>query len=53
MKDEELREKFLSSEDIYPGKIIRVQRWQVELPNGQTALREVVPQRRFRHRAGG
>jgi len=42
MKDEELREKFLSSEDIYPGKIIRVQRWQVELPNGQTALREVV-----------
>jgi len=42
MKDEELREKFLSSEDIYPGRIIRVQRWQVELPNGQTAMREVV-----------
>ena len=42
MKDEELREKFLSSEDIYPGRIIHVQRWQVELPNGQTAMREVV-----------
>ena len=42
MKDEELREKFLSSEDIYPGMIIHVQRWQVELPNGQTAMREVV-----------
>ena len=26
MKDEELREKYLSGEDIYPGKIIRVQK---------------------------
>ena len=42
MMDEELREKFLSSEDIYNGKIIRVQKWQVTLPNGETALREVV-----------
>lgn len=42
MKDEELREKFLSAEDVYSGKIIRVQRWQVALPNGQTALREIV-----------
>ena len=42
MMDEELREKFLSSEDVYPGKIIRVQKWQVALPNGETALREVV-----------
>ena len=42
MLDDELREKFLSSEDIYSGKIIRVQKWQVALPNGETAPREVV-----------
>jgi ADP-ribose pyrophosphatase len=42
MKDEALRERFLSSEEIYPGKIIRVEKWQVELPNGEKALREVV-----------
>lgn len=40
--DDALRETFLSSEEIYPGKIIKVERWQVSLPNGQTALREVV-----------
>ena len=40
--DEALREKFLSSEEIYPGKIIRVEKWQVSLPNGETAMREVV-----------
>ena len=42
MRDDDLREKFLSSEEIYPGKIIRVERWQVELPNGEKAMREVV-----------
>ena len=42
IKDEALREKFLSSEEIYPGKIIRVEKWQVELPNGDTAMREIV-----------
>lgn len=42
MMDDALREKFLSSEEIYPGKIIHVQRWQVELPNGKTAPREIV-----------
>ena len=41
-QDDALREKFLSSEEIYPGKIIRVEKWQVELPNGGTALREIV-----------
>ena len=40
--DDELRERFLSSEEIYPGKIIRVEKWQVSLPNGATALREIV-----------
>ena len=40
--DDELRETLLSSEEIYPGKIIRVEKWQVSLPNGATALREIV-----------
>ena len=42
IRDEALLEKFLSSEEIYPGKIIRVEKWQVELPNGETAMREIV-----------
>lgn len=42
IRDEELRESFLSSEEIYPGKIIRVEKWQVALPNGETAMREIV-----------
>ena len=42
IRDESLREKFLSSEVIYPGKIIRVEKWQVELPDGETAMREIV-----------
>ena len=42
MIDDALREKFLSSEEVYPGKIIRVEKWQVALPNGDTALREIV-----------
>lgn len=42
MTDDSLRETFLSSQEIYPGKIIRVEKWQVRLPNGETALREIV-----------
>ncbi len=42
IRDESLREKFLSSEEIYPGKIIRVEKWQVELPDGEKAMREIV-----------
>ena len=42
VQDEALRETFLSSKEIYPGKIIRVETWQVALPNGETALREIV-----------
>ena len=42
MIDDALREKFLSSDEVYPGKIIRVEKWQVALPNGDTALREIV-----------
>ena len=40
--DDDLRERFLSSEEIYAGKIIRVEKWQVSLPNGAAALREIV-----------
>ena len=40
--DSQLRETFLSKDEIYPGKIIRVETWQVALPNGGTALREIV-----------
>ena len=42
MHDDAIRENFLSAEEIYQGKIIRVEKWQVSLPNGQTAPREIV-----------
>lgn len=42
MNENQLTETFLTREVVYPGKIIRVERWQVELPNGHQALREVV-----------
>ncbi len=42
MDDSRLEEVFLSSEPIFEGKIINVERWQVRLPDGSTAPREVV-----------
>lgn len=42
MTDDALRETYLSKEELYQGKIIRVERWQVALPNGKTAAREIV-----------
>ena len=41
MNDTQLTETFLSSEVVFPGKIIRLEHWQVELPNDKQALREV------------
>lgn len=38
----ELREKTLESEQLFDGRIIKVFRDTVELPNGKTAFREVV-----------
>ena len=38
---DQLTEKFLSKEVVFPGKIIRLEHWQVALPNGEPALREV------------
>ena len=40
--DKTLVEKTLSRERLFSGKIINVERWEVELPNGKLAQREVV-----------
>ena len=42
MIDDTLRETFLSSEEIYAGKIIRAEKWRVRLPDGSEADREIV-----------
>lgn len=42
MDDRALVETLVSKEVVYPGKIIRLEHWQVTLPNGESALREVV-----------
>ena len=42
MDDNALREIPFSSETIYDGRILRVQRWHVTCPNGQAATREIV-----------
>lgn len=39
--DAMLEEKVISKEVMFRGKLIRVEHWQVELPNGHTSLREV------------
>ena len=42
MDDRQLREIPFSSETIYDGAILRVEKWQVTCPNGHTAPREIV-----------
>ncbi len=42
MGDESLRETPFHKEEVFRGKIINVEHWQVHLPNGKAALREVV-----------
>lgn len=42
MDDNQLREIPFSSETIYDGKILHVERWQVTCPNGCEAAREIV-----------
>ena len=42
MNDSELRENVISREVIYPGKVIHVEKWQVTLPDGGQAPREIV-----------
>ena len=41
MCDAQLTEKLLGKQVVFPGKIIRLEHWQVALPNGGQALREV------------
>lgn len=40
--DRDLREEFISGEKVFSGTIIDVEHWQVQLPDGKTALREIV-----------
>ena len=40
--DDSLRENYQDGETIYDGKIIRVEKWRVSLPDGREAAREVV-----------
>ena len=42
MNDQQLREIPFSSETIYDGAILRVEKWQVTCPNGHPAPREIV-----------
>lgn len=42
MIDDALKETFLSSQEIYNGAIIKVEKWQVSLPDGRRAIREIV-----------
>ncbi|MBQ8200772.1 MAG: NUDIX hydrolase [Clostridia bacterium] len=41
MNEQNLIETYKSGEVVFNGKIIRLEHWQVELPNGKLALREV------------
>ena len=41
MSDASLLETLVSKEVVYPGAIIRLEHWDVTLPNGHHALREV------------
>lgn len=43
MKDfENLKEKKITSEEIYDGKVVHLYKDTVELPNGRTSIREVI-----------
>ena len=41
MCEQNLIEKYVDGKVVFDGKIIRLEHWQVELPNGHLALREV------------
>lgn len=42
MEDERLVERVLSKQEVFHGKLIRVEHWQAGLSNGREALREIV-----------
>ena len=41
MNEQNLIEKYVDGKVVFDGKIIRLEHWNVELPNGHIALREV------------
>lgn len=41
MSEQNLTEKYVDGKVVFDGKIIRLEHWTVELPNGRPALREV------------
>ena len=45
MNDKALEEVFVSSEELFKGVLINVEHWQVLLPDGKPALREIVRHR--------
>lgn len=42
ISDDQLREIPFSSETLFDGKVVHLERWQVRLPNGASAVREVI-----------
>ncbi len=40
--DEQLMERKVASEVIYDGKVVHLEKWRVELPNGAQANREII-----------
>lgn len=40
--DSQLRETYLSGETVYDGKVVHLEKWEVLLPDGAKAAREVV-----------
>ena len=42
MDDALLREEYLSGKTVFDGKVVHLETWEVRLPNGGTAAREIV-----------
>ena len=42
LDDAQLKETYVSGERLYTGAILNLERWQVKLPSGETAPREIV-----------
>ena len=42
MNDEAMRETFLRGQTLYDGKVVHLEKWDVRLPTGGEAVREVV-----------
>ncbi len=45
MNDRALEEVYVSGEEVFHGALINVEHWQVTLPNGERAMREIVRHR--------